>query len=487
MTMYLASLVALTAALAGAGPNQSPQTPATRLRNPCRSDSPRQDRRTGFRQLEAVGHSAGKLVLRRRVCATGLSGRDRHAAHGRRGAAVPGGSQPQQAFRGDRPPAGAQGVRRLLGDEVGRSAAGQGGVPHQPVAQRGRRPTHRWIRTASSRTCPTTSSPRELLTASGSNFRVPPGQLLPRHPEPGAAGHRPGRGADLPGRAGGQVAATTASPAWRPSSRRSATSPPRNGRRRSSSSIAHKADARTPRPARCSRRPSPTAPRGSSRPDKDPARGLRRLAGRAGESLVRAATSPTASGPGCWGAASSTSRTTFAPTIRREIRSLLAYLERELVAAHYDLKHLYRLILNSKTYQLVFRLPAADSTRRARPISPLSGAAAGSGGADRRLDQITGTTEHYSSTIPEPFTFIPEDQRSIALADGSISSPFLDVRPSVARHRPGIGAQQSFHGGTIAAPAEFHARALEDRPRATACRKLSSRRRIRGRSPTGFT
>ncbi len=48
------------------------------------------------------------------------------------------------------------------------------------------------------------------------------------------------------------------------------------------------------------------------------------------------------------------------------------------------------------------------------------------------LNQITGTTEQYSSAIPEPFTFIPEDQRSIALPDGSITSPFLEQfgRPS---------------------------------------------------------
>jgi hypothetical protein len=43
------------------------------------------------------------------------------------------------------------------------------------------------------------------------------------------------------------------------------------------------------------------------------------------------------------------------------------------------------------------------------------------------LNQITGTTEEYSSGIPEPFTFIPEEQRSITLADGSISSPFLEL------------------------------------------------------------
>ena len=43
------------------------------------------------------------------------------------------------------------------------------------------------------------------------------------------------------------------------------------------------------------------------------------------------------------------------------------------------------------------------------------------------LCQITGTTEKYSSPIPEPFTFIPENQRSIALPDGSITSSFLEM------------------------------------------------------------
>ena len=41
--------------------------------------------------------------------------------------------------------------------------------------------------------------------------------------------------------------------------------------------------------------------------------------------------------------------------------------------------------------------------------------------------QITGTSEEYTSPIPEPFTFIPENHRSIELADGSISSPFLEM------------------------------------------------------------
>jgi hypothetical protein len=105
---------------------------------------------------------------------------------------------------------------------------------------------------------------------------------------------------------------------------------------------------------------------------------------------------------------------------------LLAYLEHELSGAHYDLKHLYRLILNSRTYQLS-SLPRSDSPEAAANFAhyPL-----------RRLDaevladaicQITGTIESYTSAIPEPFTFIPEDQRSISLPDGSITSAFLEL------------------------------------------------------------
>ncbi len=105
---------------------------------------------------------------------------------------------------------------------------------------------------------------------------------------------------------------------------------------------------------------------------------------------------------------------------------LLAWIERELIAARYDLRHIYRLILNSKTYQLS-SIPRSDHPDAAACFAsyPL-----------RRLDaevlidalcQITGTSEEYSSPIPEPFTFIPDNQRSIALADGSINSPFLEM------------------------------------------------------------
>jgi hypothetical protein len=111
---------------------------------------------------------------------------------------------------------------------------------------------------------------------------------------------------------------------------------------------------------------------------------------------------------------------------------LLTFLEKELVSANYDLKHIYRLILNSQTYQL------SSIPRTAKP----DGQANFSHYPLRQLDaevlidalnQITGTTEKYSSAIPEPFTFIPEDQRSIALADGSITSSFLEMFGRSAR------------------------------------------------------
>ena len=110
---------------------------------------------------------------------------------------------------------------------------------------------------------------------------------------------------------------------------------------------------------------------------------------------------------------------------------LLALLERELIAAHYDLKHLYRLILNSETYQLSC-IPRTNDPAGAVNFAyyPL-----------RRLDaevlidalnEITGGTENFTSAIPEPYTFMPAGQRAVALPDGSITSAFLEMfgRPS---------------------------------------------------------
>jgi hypothetical protein len=105
---------------------------------------------------------------------------------------------------------------------------------------------------------------------------------------------------------------------------------------------------------------------------------------------------------------------------------LLNYLGQEMIAAKYDIRHIFRLILNSKIYQL------SSISRSKDPQAELNFAFY----VPRRLDaetvidaicQITGTTEFYMSIIPEPYTYIPENLRSTLLPDGSITSAFLET------------------------------------------------------------
>ena len=115
-----------------------------------------------------------------------------------------------------------------------------------------------------------------------------------------------------------------------------------------------------------------------------------------------------------------------------ENSELLAYLESELVASHYDVKHIFRLILNSTTYQLSpIRKADPDAAATHFAAYPL-----------RRLDaevlidalcQISGTSETYTSAIPEPYTFMPDYQRAVELPDGSISSAVLELYGRPAR------------------------------------------------------
>lgn len=113
--------------------------------------------------------------------------------------------------------------------------------------------------------------------------------------------------------------------------------------------------------------------------------------------------------------------------------ALLALLEREFVAARYDLKQLLRLILNSHTYQ-ASSLPCGEAPVEAGanfawyPMQRLE--------AEVLIDainRITGTSDLYTSAIPEPFTYIPEKTPAVAIADGSITSPFLALFGRSAR------------------------------------------------------
>jgi hypothetical protein len=111
---------------------------------------------------------------------------------------------------------------------------------------------------------------------------------------------------------------------------------------------------------------------------------------------------------------------------------LLAYLEKEFVKSNYDIKHLFRLILNSRTYQQSplprSSNPKTESLFGCYPVRQLDAEV-----LIDALNMIGGTHVEYTSAIPEPFTFIPEEHRAVELPDGSITSQFLEMFGRPAR------------------------------------------------------
>ena len=154
---------------------------------------------------------------------------------------------------------------------------------------------------------------------------------------------------------------------------------------------------------------------------------------------------------------------------------LLAYLEQELVAS--QLRPEARLPADPQ-------LAARISSRRSRSATTPEAEAHFAYYPLRRLEaevlidalcQITGTTEKYSSPIPEPFTFIPEDQRAIALADGSITSSFLEMFGRPPRDT-GLESERNNQptAGAAAAPAELEPRPAQDRAEPAAAARCCS-------------
>ncbi len=112
--------------------------------------------------------------------------------------------------------------------------------------------------------------------------------------------------------------------------------------------------------------------------------------------------------------------------------ALLDYLKKEMITSHYDMKHVFRLILNSRSYQVssMSRInnPQAEANFASYPLRRLD--------AEVLIDainKITGTTDLYTSAIPEPFTFIPDSMTAVAMPDGSITSSFLQLFGQSAR------------------------------------------------------
>jgi len=109
---------------------------------------------------------------------------------------------------------------------------------------------------------------------------------------------------------------------------------------------------------------------------------------------------------------------------------LLDHLARVLTEARFDTRVLCRAILTSHTWQA----EALDSAERLPEVAygcyvirQLEAEV-----LEDLLARLTGVTESYTSQVPEPFTFTPLGEQTVLLGDGSITSPFLEAfgRPS---------------------------------------------------------
>ncbi len=90
---------------------------------------------------------------------------------------------------------------------------------------------------------------------------------------------------------------------------------------------------------------------------------------------------------------------------------LLEYLASEFVKNGYDFRQLCRNAVTTAAYRAAF----PDFPVRRLDAEVL----------DDAICDLTGAPRRYASVIPEPFTFLPPDARSITIADGSLSSSFL--------------------------------------------------------------
>jgi hypothetical protein len=107
-------------------------------------------------------------------------------------------------------------------------------------------------------------------------------------------------------------------------------------------------------------------------------------------------------------------------------QELIRYLCSELVKSKYDLKHLYRLILNSGAYQQssipTAPQPDAAALFAAYPVRRIEAEV-----LQDVLAQIFDLPVGYVSEVPEPFTYIPRRTRTVLLPDAGITSSFLEM------------------------------------------------------------
>jgi hypothetical protein len=114
---------------------------------------------------------------------------------------------------------------------------------------------------------------------------------------------------------------------------------------------------------------------------------------------------------------------------------LLAYLESELVAHRYDLRHIYRLILDSRTYQLSSEPNEWNGGDRTL-FSHYQPKRLTAEQMFDAVSQFTETTEKFRSIIPEPYSNWPANYRATQISDGNTECTFLDLFGRPPRDTP---------------------------------------------------
>lgn len=114
---------------------------------------------------------------------------------------------------------------------------------------------------------------------------------------------------------------------------------------------------------------------------------------------------------------------------------LFEYLTVEFVRSGYDVRNLYRLILNSGTYQLSSR-PLPGNRHDAANFSHYPARRLGAEQLVDAVCQVTGVPESYSSQIPEPYTFMPAGCRAVQLPDANLKTAVLELFGSPPRDTP---------------------------------------------------
>lgn len=111
---------------------------------------------------------------------------------------------------------------------------------------------------------------------------------------------------------------------------------------------------------------------------------------------------------------------------------MLELLTDEFRRSRYDMRYLFRLIMNLQAFQSASIAPPdkREMTEKyflSYPVRRLEAEV-----LSDSLGVLTGNYGRYSSVIPEPFTFLPSGTKAVQISDGSISSAMLDLfgRPS---------------------------------------------------------